>query len=39
MECAAVLDVLKVQGTITPTHYDRGMDLLTSIVAMLTKMI
>ena len=39
MECAAVLDVLKAQGTIKPHRYERGIDLLTSIVAMLTKMI
>ena len=39
MECAAVLDVMKTQGTIKPHQYDRGVDLLTSIVAMLTKMI
>jgi four helix bundle protein len=39
MECAAVLDVLKAQGTIKPHHDERGIDLLTSIVAMLTKMI
>lgn len=39
MECAAVLDVMKAQGTIKPHHYDRGIDLLTSVVAMLTKMI
>lgn len=39
MECAAVLDVMRVQGTIKPERYDRGLDLLTSIVAMLTKMV
>jgi four helix bundle protein len=39
MECAAVLDVMKAQGTIHLHRYERGMDLLTSIVAMLTKMI
>ncbi len=39
MECAAVLDVMRAQGTIQSHHYDRGVDLLTSIVAMLTKMI
>ena len=39
MECAAVLDVMKTQSTIKSHRYDRGIDLLTSIVAMLTKMI
>jgi len=39
MECAAVLDVMKAQGTIRPHLYERGVDLLSSIVAMLTKMI
>jgi four helix bundle protein len=39
MECAAVLDVMKTQDTIKPHRYERGLDLLTSIVAMLTKMI
>ena len=39
MECAAVLDVMKTQGTIKPHPYDRGVDLLTSVVAMRTKMI
>ena len=38
-ECAAVLDVMKAQGTIHLHRYERGMDLLTSIVAMLTTMI
>jgi four helix bundle protein len=39
MECAAVLDVMKTQGTIKPHRYERGLDLLTSVVAMLPKMI
>lgn len=39
MECAAILDVMKIQQTIKPQRYDRGVDLLTSVVAMLTKMI
>lgn len=38
MECAAVLDVMKTQGSIKPQGYDRGLVLLSSIVAMLTKM-
>ncbi len=39
MECAAVLDVMKIQRTITPERYERGVELLTGVVAMLTKMI
>jgi len=39
MECAAILDVMKIQQTIKPQRYDRGVALLTSVVAMLTKMI
>ena len=39
MECAAILDVMRLHGTLKPQRYDRGVDLLTSIVAMLTKMI
>jgi four helix bundle protein len=38
MECAAILDVMKIQQTIKPPRYDRGVDLLTSVVAMLTKL-
>jgi four helix bundle protein len=39
MECAAILDVMRIQQTIKPQRYERGVDLLTSVVAMLTKMI
>jgi four helix bundle protein len=39
MECAAILDVMRLQGTLSTDHYQRGMDLLTSVVAMLTNMI
>jgi four helix bundle protein len=39
MECAAILDVMRLQGTVKQHRYDRGVDLLTSVVAMLTKMI
>jgi hypothetical protein len=39
MECAAIRDVMKIQQTIKPQRYDRGVALLTSVVAMLTKMI
>ncbi|MCX5744995.1 MAG: four helix bundle protein [Proteobacteria bacterium] len=39
MECAAILDVMKIRRTLKPHRYDRGIDLLTSVVAMLTKMI
>jgi len=38
MECAAVLDVMKAQGTLKPERYERGTQLLSSIVAMLTKL-
>lgn len=38
MECA-ILDVMRLHGTLELHRYDRGVDLLTSIVAMLTKMI
>lgn len=39
MECAASLDVLKVRRLIEPPRYDRGIELLVAVVAMLTKMI
>ena len=39
MECAASLDVLKVRRLIEQPRYDRGIELLESVVAMLTKMI
>ena len=39
MECAASLDVFKVRNLIEPRHYDRGIELLEAVVAMLTKMI
>lgn len=39
MESAAILDALNVQKAITAERYERGIGLLTSIVAMLTKMI
>ena len=39
MECAAILDVMRLKGTLNPHRYDRGIDQLTSVVAMLTKMI
>ncbi|UJR87202.1 four helix bundle protein [Sandaracinus amylolyticus] len=38
MECAAVLDALKVLSAIDQTRYARGMDLLEREVAMLTKL-
>ena len=38
MESAASLDVLKLRKLITSRHYDRGIQLLEGIVAMLTKM-
>ena len=39
MECAASLDVLKVRRLIEQPRYDRGIELLVAVVAMLTKMI
>ena len=39
MECAASLDVLRLRKLITPERYDRGVRLLESAVAMLTKMV
>jgi four helix bundle protein len=39
MECAASLDVLRLRKLIDPVRYDRGIALLESVVAMLTKML
>lgn len=39
MECAAILDVMRLNGTLKGPLYQRGVDLLASIVAMLTKLI
>jgi four helix bundle protein len=39
MESAAHLDVMKVDGLVEPGVYERGMELLERIVAMLTKLI
>lgn len=39
MECAASLDVLRVRELVAPVRYDRGVQLLKSEVAMLTKML
>jgi four helix bundle protein len=38
MECAASLDVMRLRKVITDTRYDRGIQLLEGVVAMLTKM-
>lgn len=38
MESAASLDVLKIRKLIAPSRYDRGIQLLERVVAMLTKM-
>jgi hypothetical protein len=32
MECATILDVMRLQGTVRQQRYDRGVDLLTSVV-------
>jgi four helix bundle protein len=39
MECAASLDVLKLRNLIARPRYDRGIELLEAVVAMLTKMV
>src|SRR6266511_2924470 len=39
MECAASLDVLKLRRLVAPDRYDRGIQLLEGVVAMLTKMV
>jgi four helix bundle protein len=38
MECAAVLDVLHAMHTLDDTKYERALELLQRIVAMLTKL-
>jgi four helix bundle protein len=38
MESASHLDVMKAMGMIEDGQYQRGIELLTSVVAMLTKM-
>lgn len=37
MESVASLDVLKLRRLISPEHYERGIELLTAVVSMLTK--
>ncbi len=37
-ECAAILDVLRQFGTITAEDFDQGKNLLSRIVAMLSKL-
>jgi four helix bundle protein len=39
MECAAHLDVMKLDELLESESYERGVDLLERIVAMLTKLI
>jgi hypothetical protein len=39
MECAAHLDVMKLDELIINELYERGVELLERIVAMLTKLI
>jgi hypothetical protein len=38
MECAASLDVMRLRKLVTAERYDRGIQLLEGVVAMLTKM-
>ncbi len=39
MEAAACLDVMKLQQLVAQARYDRGLELLEGVVAMLSKMI
>jgi hypothetical protein len=39
MECAAHLDVMRIEELIDEERYNRGLELLERVVAMLTKMI
>jgi hypothetical protein len=39
MECAASLDVMRLRKVIADTRYERGIQLLEGVVAMLTKMV
>ncbi len=39
MECAASLDVMKLRRVVALERYERGIRLLESVVAMLTKMV
>jgi four helix bundle protein len=39
MECAAHLDVMRIDELINAEHFERGGDLLERVVAMLTKLI
>jgi len=39
MEAAASLDVMKLRQLVTPERYDRGIQLLEAVVAMLSKMV
>jgi four helix bundle protein len=38
MECAAVLDVIRALGALQEESYQRGVELLARVVAMLTKL-
>lgn len=39
MESAASLDVMRLRQLVAPARYERGIELLSGVVAMLTKMI
>ena len=39
MECAASLDVMRLRKVVTAMRYERGIQLLEGVVAMLTKMV
>ena len=39
MEAAACLDIMNLKALVARAHYDRGIELLEGVVAMLSKMI
>ena len=39
MECAASLDVMRLRKSVIDARYERGIQLLEGVVAMLTKMV
>jgi four helix bundle protein len=39
MEAGASLDIMKLKQLVAPARYDRGIELLEAVVAMLSKMV
>ena len=39
MECVASLDILRLRKLVSTARYERGIELLEAVVAMLTKML